>query len=112
MFYYLLHWYSHHFLIYYKTNIKFSIVSSLTKKLVFLFNYFIPVGRIGVFVVGARSPGCFGGTLVCFGETPGIGCDGIFLVLSGCDLIEWLEGDRIKFACDSPTTESICPGRT
>ena len=71
--------YHHQFLIYYKGNRESSIRS---KKRSFFKNYFIPEGRVDVFVVGARSPVCFDGTPDGFEGVP----DGGALV--ACDLIE------------------------
>lgn len=71
-------------------------------------NYFIPAGRVDVFVAGARSPVCFGG----FVGVPVVAGGGIFPVVAVGGLIDWLEADRGKFVCESPTTDSICAART
>jgi hypothetical protein len=108
MFYYLFDWYHHQFLIDQKINFKISITSSWKSFFLSFVNYFIPEGRIDVFAVGARSPVCFGG----FVGIPAVAGGGTFPVVAVGGLIDWLEADRAKFVCESPTTDSICAALT
>jgi hypothetical protein len=40
---------------------------------------------------------------------PGVVAGGTIPV---CDLSDWLDADRVIFACESPITDSICAART